>query len=203
MTPMRISSQAHVSDDRLEQYLLCSLPEPDVNGVEDHLLVCPPCQDLLEKAEQYLATMKIATAQVLSSPERQPFWSRWLQFVFEMPKPALAAAACALFAFILLVPRNPQTATVELESLRGPESAVQAPSNAKLTLRLSLVGIIEVAGPLGVQIADVGGSIVARTSAEVEGSRAVSHVDALRPGVYWVRLHDTGELVREFGLSVP
>jgi hypothetical protein len=199
---MSISSQAHVSDDQLEQYLLGSLPEPDVNEVEYHLLVCHPCQDLLEETEQYLATMKIATAQVRSSPERQPFWSRWLQFVFEMPKPALAAAACALFAFILLVPRSSQTATLELESLRGPESAVQAPSNAKLTLRLSLVGIARVAGPLAVQIADAGGSIVARSSPEIEGSRAVSHVDALRPGIYWVRLHDKGELVREFGLSV-
>jgi hypothetical protein len=199
---MMSSSQAHVSDDRLEQYLMGSLPESDVNEVEDHLLVCHPCQDLLEETEQYLATMKIATAQVLSSPERQPFWSRWLRFVFEIPKPALAAAACALFAFILLAPRNPQTATVELESLRGPESAVQAPSNAKLALRLSLVGMTAVSGPLELQIADAGGSIVARTSAEIEGSRALAHVDALQPGVYWVRLHEKGELVREFGLNV-
>jgi hypothetical protein len=59
-----------------------------------------------------------------------------------------------------------------------------------------------VTGPLEVQIADTDGSIVARSSAEIEGSRALARVDALRPGVYWVRLHEKGELVREFGLTV-
>jgi anti-sigma factor RsiW len=199
---MSISPQAHVSDERLEQYLLGRLPESDVNELEEHLLVCSPCQDLLEETEQYLATMRIAAAQLLSSAERQPFWSKWLRFVFEIPKPALAAAACALFAFILLMPRDPQAATVDLESLRGPESAVQAPSRANLTLRLSLAGMTAVTGPLEVQIADTDGSIVARSSAEIEGSRALARVDALRPGVYWVRLHEKGELVREFGLTV-
>jgi anti-sigma factor RsiW len=199
---MSISSQAHVSDDELEQYLLGSLPEPDVNEVEYHLLVCPPCQDLLEETEQYLATMKIATAQGCPAQSGSPSGRDGCNSSSRCPSRRWQQPACALFAFILLVPRNSQTATLELESLRGPESAVQAPSNAKLTLRLSLVGIARVAGPLAVQIADAGGSIVARSSPEIEGSRAVSHVDALRPGIYWVRLHDKGELVREFGLSV-
>jgi hypothetical protein len=179
-----------------------SLPESDVNEVEDHLLVCAPCQDLLEETEKYMATMKIATAQALSSPQRQPFWANWLRFVFEIPRPALAAAACAVFAFILLVPRNPQAATVDLESLRGPESAVQAPANAQLTLRLSLAGMGAVTGPFEVQVADASGSIVGRSSAELDGARALARVEALRPGVYWVRLYEKGELVREFGLNV-
>ena len=199
---MMTSPQAHVTDDRLEQYLLGRLPESDVNEVEDHLLVCSSCQDLLEETESYLAAMKVATAQALSLPKRQPFWSNWLRSVFAMPKPALAAAAFAVLAGILLVPRDPQRATVELESLRGPESAAQAPSNAQLTLRLSLAGLDAATGPLEVQVADAGGAIVARSSADIDGSRAVARVDALRPGVYWVRLHDKGELVREFGLSV-
>jgi anti-sigma factor RsiW len=199
---MMSSSQAHVSDERLEQYLLGRLPETEVNEVEDHLLVCPSCQDLLEETQEYMAAMKLATAQALSQPQRDSLWSKWLRFASAIPKPALAAAACALFAFILLVPRNQRTATVELESLRGPEAAAQAPANVRLTLRLSLVGMEAATGPFEVRVADAGGSIVARTSVAVDGSRAVAQVEALPPGVYWVRLHDKGEIVREFGLSV-
>jgi anti-sigma factor RsiW len=202
---MMSSSQAHISDERLEQYLLGRLPETEVNEVEDHLLVCPSCQDLLEETQEYMTTMKVATAKALSNPQqapREPVRSNWLRSVFATPKPVLAAAACVLFAFVLFVPRNSQTATIELESLRGPEAAAQAPANTKLTLRLSLAGLETATGPFEVQVADAGGLIVARSSAEADGSRAVARVEPLGLGVYWVRLHQKGELVREFGLGV-
>jgi hypothetical protein len=57
-------------------------------------------------------------------------------------------------------------------------------------------------GPFEVQVADASGSIVARSSADLDGTRALARVEALRPGVYWVRLYEKGELVREFGLNV-
>src|SRR5688500_17962213 len=112
---MMSSSEAHISDERLEQYLLGRMPETEVNEVEDHLLVCASCQDLLEKTQEYMTVMKVATAQALSQPlpepKRESVWSKWLRFAFAIPKPVFAAAACALFAFIVFVPRNSQTAT--------------------------------------------------------------------------------------------
>jgi hypothetical protein len=42
----------HPSEEVLEQYLFDSLPEPQAESVEEHLLVCHSC---IESAEQLLA----------------------------------------------------------------------------------------------------------------------------------------------------
>jgi len=42
----------HPSEEVLEQYLFGSLPEPQSESVEEHLLVCHSC---IESAEQLLA----------------------------------------------------------------------------------------------------------------------------------------------------
>jgi anti-sigma factor ChrR (cupin superfamily) len=42
----------HPSEEVLEQYLFGSLPEPEAESVEEHLLVCHSC---IDSAEQLLA----------------------------------------------------------------------------------------------------------------------------------------------------
>lgn len=42
----------HPSEEILEQYLFGSIPEPEAESVEEHLLVCHSC---IESAEQLLA----------------------------------------------------------------------------------------------------------------------------------------------------
>jgi hypothetical protein len=50
----------HISDDSLEQYAMQTLPEPDVNLVEQHLLICEICQDRFRVTDAYVAAMRSA-----------------------------------------------------------------------------------------------------------------------------------------------
>jgi len=50
----------HISDDSLEQYTMGTLPEPDLNLVEEHLLICEECQDRLKATDAYVVAMRSA-----------------------------------------------------------------------------------------------------------------------------------------------
>jgi len=49
----------HTSEDDLESYSMQTLPEADLERVEEHLLICAECRDRLEETEQYLAESPI------------------------------------------------------------------------------------------------------------------------------------------------
>ena len=50
----------HVSEDDLERYAMRTLPAPEVESLEEHLLICSACRDRLESTDQYVAAMKAA-----------------------------------------------------------------------------------------------------------------------------------------------
>jgi len=56
----------HPSEEELEQYLFGSLPEPEAEGVEEHLLVCHSC---IESAEQVLAFVQSLRSTFLGKPK--------------------------------------------------------------------------------------------------------------------------------------
>src|SRR6266700_1346141 len=47
----------HISDDSLEQYAMGTLPEPEMNVFEQHLLICEECQDGLKATDAYVVAM--------------------------------------------------------------------------------------------------------------------------------------------------
>ena len=51
---------AHIDEDTLELYALDRLLEADTASVEDHLLVCPHCQDHLAEIDRLLADLNSA-----------------------------------------------------------------------------------------------------------------------------------------------
>lgn len=57
----------HISEDILEQYALGRLSDDASAPVEEHLLVCPTCQDALQEADEYIRAIKAA----VSSLERE------------------------------------------------------------------------------------------------------------------------------------
>jgi anti-sigma factor RsiW len=59
----------HLIDDSLEQYVLLTLPESDLQAVEEHLLTCAKCRRRLQETEEYIAAMRLAAAR-LREPER-------------------------------------------------------------------------------------------------------------------------------------
>jgi len=54
----------HLSDDTLEGYALQRIPELHLEGVEEHLLSCLPCQIRLEDMDEYIKVMQAAIAEV-------------------------------------------------------------------------------------------------------------------------------------------
>jgi hypothetical protein len=57
----------HVADDILEQCAMRRLPEAEAGPLEEHLLICPQCQDRLEAEIEFVAAMKGATAMLRKS----------------------------------------------------------------------------------------------------------------------------------------
>ena len=50
----------HATDDTLERHSMRSLPAPESDRLEEHLLVCQSCRDRLTATDEYVAAMKAA-----------------------------------------------------------------------------------------------------------------------------------------------
>jgi anti-sigma factor RsiW len=58
---MEDHSHRHISEELLEQYAVSgSLPEAELAPLEEHLLICPDCQDPLKELDEFIATMRLA-----------------------------------------------------------------------------------------------------------------------------------------------
>lgn len=68
---MNASFDQHFSAEVLEKYALGMLPEEDCKPLEEHLLICPACQDLLAESDEYIRVSKTALSSMrrrLSKP---------------------------------------------------------------------------------------------------------------------------------------
>ena len=54
----------HISEDILENYALGKLSNDASAPVEEHLLVCPTCQDALQEADDYIGVIKAAVSSL-------------------------------------------------------------------------------------------------------------------------------------------
>jgi hypothetical protein len=55
-----VVSVEHATDDTLERYSMRTLPRPEVESLEEHLLICQPCRDRLKATDEFGAAMKAA-----------------------------------------------------------------------------------------------------------------------------------------------
>ena len=55
---MPLDAGKHVDAEALEQYAMGTLPEAEMACVEEHLLVCPDCQDELADVDAYLRLIR-------------------------------------------------------------------------------------------------------------------------------------------------
>jgi predicted anti-sigma-YlaC factor YlaD len=195
------SALRHIPEDTLEQYCMGHLSESEVEPVEEHLLMCNLCQDAYAETADFLIVVRSATEQLQTEPQPQAWWQRWWQSATTLPKPVWAMAACALALFVILPNRNAGPTVVDLQTMRGPESAVQVPANATLELRLALpeAGAAE---PLQLRLADAAGAVIHTGSANLKEGHAEARVEGLKPGSYWARLYSNEELVQEYAINV-
>jgi anti-sigma factor RsiW len=55
---------AHIDDDALEAYSMGRLAEAEAAPIEEHLLVCPLCQDRFAEWDTYIRSMQSAMRRI-------------------------------------------------------------------------------------------------------------------------------------------
>jgi len=56
--------EEHIPEDMLDELVMEMLPERDYIFWEEHLLICPACQDRLAQADEYVRVIKTAAAEL-------------------------------------------------------------------------------------------------------------------------------------------
>jgi anti-sigma factor RsiW len=198
--------KAHPEEETLELYALGRLDEPELGEVEEHILICAPCQERLDEATEYVALMREAVRNVSLAPVQEPAWKRLFQLDWlPMPGPALAGAFVVLLAVLVWQPWRVtapgEWQQVELATMRGDLAGPVAMEGFELDLRLDARGLA-LAGATA-QIVAADGTVVGEFPALLEAEKAVvKYAPGLRAGQYWVRLRVAGETVREYSLAV-
>ena len=54
----------HAPEDDLEKYAMRTLPAPESERLEEHLLFCSECRDRPESTEQYLGAMRSSAGKI-------------------------------------------------------------------------------------------------------------------------------------------
>jgi hypothetical protein len=204
---MAENRMSHPEEAQLERYAMGRLNEPELSAVEEHLLICEPCQDRLDEATAYISVVREAAANVAAEPEAaEAGWRKWLRWeLLPLPMPAMAGAMAMLAIALLWQPwRTPgvmEWRTVELETMRGGGSEAVGVEGFGLAMRLEVSGL-DVTGATG-QIVGANGGLVAEAPVlMVAGKAELRHAAGLAAGRYWVRLKKNGETVREYALTV-
>ncbi len=202
----------HAPEEMLEEYSRGALPDAEVEWFEEHLLVCPQCQDNLTEMDAFVDAARRAAARLREGPavlaaKRGGVWS-WF------PHPAWLAAAAGLA--ILLVggadlwrvgrPSEPAF-PVYLRAERGGETPMSSrvPAARPVRIHLDRTGLPALKF-YRVEIVDSRGApVFEAVSARGEGDLIVETAKPLAAARYWVRLYEpgpAGALLREFGLRV-
>jgi len=203
----RMGNQGHPEEDHLERYVMRKCSEDETEAIEEHLLVCEPCQKRLGCAEDWVKLMKSA---VPLGPSRLPIprWRMIFGSVFARPQP-IALAGCVAFAAllctapILLRERAGVDQVVALSASRGAPDQAFATASATnhLILAPDLAGLT---GPLELQVVDSAGAVLFVQALEARNPR-VRLDRKLKPGIYWVRINSAEAdhaNVRESGLRI-
>jgi hypothetical protein len=206
----------HALEDHLERYSVGTLLEADEEILEEHLLICPACQERLTEIDDYVRAVRSA-ASILRA-EDSPNWRRFRDVVpaaLTTPRLAWAGGAVVLLSLLLLASgywhwsraTSATPVTVVLQAARGAADPVgaKAPRGSPLELGADLSGLPPANG-FRLEVVNTQGVMVQRSSIRLESGRWSARVpDGLARGRYWVRLYASdaeGELLREYALRV-
>jgi hypothetical protein len=190
--------QSHINDEQLDLYALGQLSAAALPEVEEHLLVCEPCQLRLRQSDEFTALFRHAAEQ----PDARPR-SHWARF-WRRPV-GLAAAAAAMVAVLVVVTRREGSpvapAIVSMQSLRGPE----APARIDAGRPAILVFDIETSAPgnYEARLVDRLGNELRKPQTAAQDGRLTVPLEGLPKGSYWVRVYRAGESnpIAEYGLQ--
>jgi hypothetical protein len=199
----------HPGEEFLEEYVLQRLPEDLTAQVEEHLLICPRCQDAVTETDQFVSAMRAAVQEQV--PAVGPARLSWRSFLDALPAfstggiSLTAVCLLAILAFLSTGRRAEEIvkpAAVSLTSLRGPHSLSSAPAGKPLDFHIESPDLAP-GRRYEVEVVNAAGAPVWKGSVADTGGKLVAHMPRpLRAGAYWVRLYGAdSELLREFGLS--
>ncbi len=201
----------HVGEEELELYAMGKLPEEDASLVEEHLLLCGPCQDRLEEADRFIEAFRSAAGQ--PAPEKQNWLQKvrgWVPAWTPRWSPAWAVGLVLLISVIIVPWQRMATGPaqeVTLESARGIEAPLAATAEAgrPVILKFAIQELPERATYRVELVNSAGNMLWEGETPRAEGQIALPLERGLPAGQYWVRVHEAGaggELLREYGLQV-
>ena len=210
------TNSEHVSEEILERYSLGTLSGVEEETLEEHLLVCPNCQNRLTEADIYVRAMRSAASRLRSqqAQDRRRFPAGWFA---PLARPKLAFGAAVVFCLVLLfwvaASRQPPRASglpqiaVVLQTVRGADrlGGARAPGRHPLLLQADLSGLPP-QNLCELEVVDARGTLVSRSPAVAHSGRAEAPLNrGLAAGQYWVRLYcpnSPREPLREYALRV-
>ena len=181
------------------------LPKSDVAWFEEHLLLCEPCRQRLDAAEEFAGAMKGASAafrrreNLAPAPGRPPRWT-WLRLI---PAIAILALLVGILGWWSRTSNfdGPPFA-ISLAATRGADGGASAPADTSLLVRLDLAGLAD-HPTYSLEMVDERGTAVWRGAGKPANARVESRIPRTRAGAYFIRVYSpSGELLREFGLKV-
>jgi hypothetical protein len=196
-----VDTSLHASDERLELYALQRLSGWEVEGIEEHLLICQSCVRRLEEIGAFAHAMRAELeARPAPAESRRLNWFGWLQPRFAITG-ALALALLALGIYRVgggarLVP----VASLELTSMRGEMPTLGLAREIDLTF----MDAPPAGGPFRAEVVDSSGTSVWSGTPQMgdKGPEARVH-NRLSPGDYFVRLFSAkGQLLHEYGFHL-
>jgi hypothetical protein len=192
----------HRTDDQLEQYALNRLPEADLAGLEEHLLVCAGCRERLDEIGDFALGMTEAPTRKSERWGRGRWWAMLKRPAFVMSV-AFAVLILAIAVFSnFSKPRQDFAPLVSLQltALRG-----EMPSTVPaIQFNLMLTDGPREGGPFRIEVVDAAGTrqwtgLAASSPAGV----LVKVSKRLTNGDYFVRLYTaSGQMLREYGFRV-
>jgi len=61
----------HIPEELLEEFALGRVPDPDCTPVDEHLLICPACQNNLAEIDEYIRVIRAALAALPPLPSKR------------------------------------------------------------------------------------------------------------------------------------
>jgi hypothetical protein len=202
----------HADEEVLERYAMGTLSGPEAETLEEHLLICPACQERLTGIDDYLRAARVAAS--LLRAERDSWWPLSLSCIpVLIPRSTAAWVTAAIVIVAILIPvlsrlqrssAAPPVAVL-LQAVRGPgpAGAARAPRNRALILQADLSGL-RPEFPCELEVVTDRGDRVLRSSATGDKEGVEVRLPAgLKAGQYWIRLYGAASAkapIREYSL---
>jgi anti-sigma factor RsiW len=184
--------------EQLERISLGQASAEETEEFEEHLLICPTCQQRFEETESYAIAVRSAAAELSAEPAPKRSWWTVPRLV-----PALACLALLAIGIVTVTRFSASVQTplaISLTATRGTAPGGTATAGRAMDLTPDLAGI-GAPGPYRLEIVDARGVVTWKGAFDPASKTAA--VPKQREGTHFVRVYSLqGELLREYGLEV-